>query len=178
MPLESGSSREVISRNISREMHAGKPQKQAIAIAFSKAGRSNKDDDAMKKDQSPALEQTKANKEVKTAKKAEEPEGDLPTQLKDAEEELQSLEREQEQIEQGQERQNSIDDAKAKIRSLRDQIKNQTREALGKSDALGDLERKQDGDLLIKHIGDAVAGLEKRMDAFAKKKDYAPATAR
>ena len=39
MPLESGSSRAVISRNISREVGAGRPRKQAIAIALSKARR-------------------------------------------------------------------------------------------------------------------------------------------
>ena len=37
MPLESGSSREVISRNIATERNAGRPPKQAEAIAFSKA---------------------------------------------------------------------------------------------------------------------------------------------
>ncbi len=42
MPLESGSSKAVISRNISRERHAGKPQKQAIAIAMHKAGKSRR----------------------------------------------------------------------------------------------------------------------------------------
>lgn len=42
MPLESGKSRKVVSRNIKREMAAGKPQKQAVAIALSKAGKSNK----------------------------------------------------------------------------------------------------------------------------------------
>ena len=39
-----GSSREAISKNIATEMEAGKPQKQAVAIAMSKAGKSTKDD--------------------------------------------------------------------------------------------------------------------------------------
>ncbi len=41
MPLKSGSSQKVISQNIKTEMAAGKPQKQAIAIAMRKAGKSN-----------------------------------------------------------------------------------------------------------------------------------------
>ena len=40
MPLKTGSSKETISSNIKTEMYAGKPQKQAIAIAMSKAGKS------------------------------------------------------------------------------------------------------------------------------------------
>lgn len=40
MPLKKGKSKAVISSNIKTEMHAGKPQKQAIAIAFHKAGKS------------------------------------------------------------------------------------------------------------------------------------------
>jgi len=40
--LEKGSSKQVISRNIAREMRAGKPQKQAVAIAMDKAGKSKK----------------------------------------------------------------------------------------------------------------------------------------
>jgi 8-oxo-dGTP pyrophosphatase MutT (NUDIX family) len=44
MPLESGSSREVISRNIAELVKAGHPKDQAAAIAYSKAGKSANDE--------------------------------------------------------------------------------------------------------------------------------------
>ena len=37
MPLKHGSSKKTISENIRKEMHSGRPQKQAIAMAMREA---------------------------------------------------------------------------------------------------------------------------------------------
>lgn len=42
MPLKKGTSKKVIAENIKREIAAGKPPRQAAAIAYSYAGKSKK----------------------------------------------------------------------------------------------------------------------------------------
>lgn len=42
MPLKSGKSKQTISDNIAELIRSGRPKKQAVAIAYSNAGLSNK----------------------------------------------------------------------------------------------------------------------------------------
>lgn len=42
MPLEAGRSLDVVKRNIVELVHSGRPQKQAVAIAYKTAGKSKR----------------------------------------------------------------------------------------------------------------------------------------
>ncbi len=50
MPLEKGSSQEIISKNIEELVKAGHPQKQAVAIAMKETGKSKDASDIYFKD--------------------------------------------------------------------------------------------------------------------------------
>lgn len=49
MPLQKGKSKPAIARNIRELMHSGRPQKQSVAIAYSVAGKSRKNQGYKKK---------------------------------------------------------------------------------------------------------------------------------
>ncbi len=48
MPLVKSSSKKAFSKNVSAEMHAGKPQKQAVAVAYSVKRKSQHGESKMK----------------------------------------------------------------------------------------------------------------------------------
>lgn len=178
MPLKSGSSRETISSNIREMVESGHPQKQAVAAALRKSREDAMEKEDKKKDEEAPVKETKTT--VKEPAGGEKEEKDPKAQLKAAEDELEALEREQEQAEEGGARQNAIDDQKRVIRQLRNEMREtEHRERMGIADTVEQLERKQDGALLMKHISDSIEKLKSRMDNFAEKqKDYAPAQAR
>jgi hypothetical protein len=41
-PLKKGKSKKIVSENISELIHSGRPQKEAVAAAFNKAGKTKK----------------------------------------------------------------------------------------------------------------------------------------
>lgn len=72
--LKEGSSKKIISENIKTEMEAGKPQKQAIAIAMNVAGKTKKSEDEDKKEdddeESPDITEEDLMPEDKEVKKS------------------------------------------------------------------------------------------------------------
>ena len=82
MPLSKGKSRAAFSSNVATEMASGKPQKQAVAIAYAQKGERK---NAMKKEKGIPKS---ASKEVKAKDKAEDkkhgaPEGSKTDQAQD-----------------------------------------------------------------------------------------------
>jgi hypothetical protein len=79
--------------------------------------------------------------------------------LKAAEDELEALGKEQEQV---VARQGAIDDRAMIMRRLRDEMREDT-------DVVGDVVRLERAQELVRHIGDAITELTKRIDEFAQR---------
>ena len=62
MPLKSGTSDKVVQYNIAELRRSGRPEDQAVAIAYSKAGRSKKTKDIAKKVAKPEKPHIKTKK--------------------------------------------------------------------------------------------------------------------
>lgn len=78
MPLEQGKSKETISHNIETEMHHGKPQKQAVAIAMHEAGVSK--DDVIPSGPTPQLTEVEKELNINSREDKESPLAEMLSQ--------------------------------------------------------------------------------------------------
>ncbi len=123
MPLKEGSSEETISENIKTEVEAGKPQKQAEAIAYSEA-RKSKGADAMTEEEQKKAKDAKdaaemKEKEDKAAKDAAEEE----KKKKDAEDAAEEEKKEKEAKDAAEKEEKEAKDTKSGMDAMDARIK-------------------------------------------------------